>query len=50
MSLINETDRVRPELPATEFNITEFSTIGLLAGVAVTCVALWLIIASTIGV
>jgi len=50
MSAINETDRVRQELPTSEFSITEFSTIGLLAGAAVTCGGLWLIIASTIGV
>lgn len=50
MSSMNQAGRIRPKLPYREFSITEFSTIGLLAGVAFTCVALWLIIAGTIGV
>lgn len=44
MSAMDPTDRLRSEI-----NFTSFSTLRLLSGVGVTCVALWAVIAVTIG-
>jgi len=45
MSSIEGPGRQRPE-----FSLTELSTVCLLLGVGCTCIALWAVIASTIGV
>lgn len=45
MSTIESPGRNRPE-----FSFTELSTAWLLVGVGCTCVALWAVIATTIGV
>ena len=45
MPSIDPSGRVR-----SEFNFTELSTLRLLVGVGCTCVALWAVIATTVGV